>query len=326
LKTAGITLAYFVQSTYRDLRIMKFLRLLLVLFFSSTSFTSLLAVVVQSGTASNLTAPADDPGWAAVATITAPAGPASAIFLGNVAGFGWFLTANHVSLGNATLTIGGNPYTNFAGIDRIGSTDMKVFRVDAAVAANTPVTLASNTPAVGSPVVMIGFGATGAPVTWNTANATWISPGANASGYDWTGPSVKQWGNNQIHEKGSTFYSPNISIITDFDNTANEGQGSLGDSGGAVFFKNGSNWELIGLMVAVGVTSNGTTYGGAFVGQPGSTSVSWIQGNPNAKSVTFSAEISQYRTEILQAIPEVSSLGLLALGALLLYRRNAGGR
>jgi len=305
---------------------MKLPRLVLVLLLSATSFTNLPAVVVQNGTAANLIAPVDDPGWAAVGTISAPGGPATAIFLGNVGGYGWFLTANHVSLGNATLTIGGTPYTAIAGVDRIGSTDMKVFRVDSTIAGITPVTLASTTPSVGSDVVMIGFGATGTFMTWDTSVNPWTSPGVNASGYAWTGPNVKQWGNNQIHEKGSTFYSPNLSIITDFDNTAGEGQGSVGDSGGAVFYKNGLNWELIGLMVAVGSTTNGTMYGGAFTGQPASTSVSSIQGNPNAKSVTFSAEISQYRTDILQAIPEASSIGLLSLGTLLLFRRNSRGR
>lgn len=198
--------------------------------------------------------------------------------------------------------------------------------MDAPIAAITAVTLASTTPAVGSDVVMVGFGATGTFVSWDTTTDPWTSPGADASGYDWAGPNVKQWGSNQIHEKGSTVYSPNISIITDFDNTAGEGQGSRGDSGGAVFYKNGLNWELIGLMVAVGVTTNGSLYGGAFVGQPDSTSVSFIQGNPNAKSVTFSAEISQYRSDILQAIPEVSSFGLLALGGLLFFRRISARR
>ncbi len=301
---------------------MKLPSVVLALASSALSLTPLHAVVVQNGTAANLTAPVDDPGWAAVGTITAPMGPASAIFLGNEDGFGWFLTANHVSLASATLTIGGINYTAFSDINQIGTTDMKVFRVDVAVGAITPVTLASTTPAAGSAVVMMGFGATGTFMTWDTSTDPWTSPGLNASGYSWTGPNVKRWGTNVIHETGSTVFSPNLSIITDFDNTDGEAQASRGDSGGAVFYKNGLNWELVGLMVAVGVTSNGTTYGSSFTGQPSETSVSWRSGNPNAKSVTFAAQISEYHSEILQAIPEVSSMGLLSLGALLLGRRK----
>ncbi len=288
------------------------------------SLSPLQAVVVQDGTAANLVAPIDDPGWEAIGTIPAPAGPATAIFLGNVGGFGWFLTANHVSLVSATLTIGGVDYTAFSGIDQIGSTDMKVFRVDSAVAGITPVTLASTTPVVGTEIVMAGFGATGTFVTWDADTNPWTSPGPDASGYAWTGPNVKQWGTNVIHETESTIYSPNLSILTDFDAVAGEGQGSLGDSGGAFFYKNGLNWELIGLIVAVAATPDGMTYTDSFFGQPGLTSVSHIDGVPEAKSITIAAQISEYRSDILQAIPEVSTLGLFALGALIFTSRRFG--
>jgi len=302
---------------------MKFPSALLPLVCSALSLSPLRAVVVQNGNAANLVAPLDDPGWDAIGTISTPAGPATAIFLGNNGGYGWFLTADHVSLTSATLNIGGIDYTAFLDVDQIGTTDMKVFRVNAVVAAITPVTLASTTPAVGLEVVMAGFGATGTFMTWDTTTAPWTSPGAGASGYAWTGPNVKRWGTNVIHETGSTVYSPNLSIITDFDDGNGEAQATLGDSGGAMFYKNGMNWELIGLMVAVAATPDGTNYINSFVGQPGSTSVSFVNGNPSAKSVTFAAQISEYRSDILQAIPEVSSLGFLALASLLLARRSS---
>ncbi len=281
------------------------------------------AVVVHNGTPANLLAPVDDPGWNAIGTISAPAGPASAIFLGNNDGFGWFLTANHVSLSSATLNIGVNNYTVFSGIDQIGTTDIKVFRVNAPVLGITPVTLASSTPAAGADVVMVGFGATGTFATWNAGTDPWTSPGSDASGYEWTGPNVKQWGTNVLHQSGVTDYPPNLSIVTDFDNVAGEGQGSRGDSGGAVFYKNGMNWELIGMMVTVGVTPNGTDYFSSFTGQPSETSVSFINGVPAAKSVTFSAQISDYRSDILNAIPEITTLGFLVFGSLLLARRTS---
>jgi hypothetical protein len=286
----------------------------LVLFLASNAH----AMLVYDGTAANLSAPIDDPGWDAVGTIyvgSASNKPASAVFLGNDGGFGWFLTANHVSLSSATLTIGGNTYNVFANQTQIGSVDLKVFRVDTTISNISAVTLAYTVPSVGTSVTMVGYGKTGTKTTWNTSKSPWTSPGGGAEGYTWSDPNVKRWGTNTVYESNATYSSASNLLVTDFDAVAGEAQGSLGDSGGSVFTKNGLNWELAALVINVGVT-NGIAYGGSFSGQPESTSVAAIVGQPAAKSVTFSIQIANYRTDILNAIPEPSTIGLAVAGLL----------
>ena len=288
--------------------------ILLVLFGSDAR-----AVLVYDGTAANLSAPTDDPGWDAVGSIyinTASNSPATAIFLGNNGDSAWFLTANHVNLANATLSIGGSTYTTFAGIDQIGTVDLQVFRIDTTIAGITPVTLASTVPNAGAAVTMIGYGKTGTKVTWDTSGGTWTSPGAGAEGYTWSGDNVKRWGTNSVLTRNISTGSGNL-LVTDFDNTAGEAQASLGDSGGAVFRKSGPNWTLTALMVAVGHIEGSTLSFSGFTGQPSSTSVDSITGAPSDKSVTYSVQIADYRTEILSAIPEPATAALVLCGLLL---------
>ena len=282
--------------------------------FSLLALLEARAVLTYNGTAANLVAPVDDPGWLSVASISGPGdNPATAIFLGNSGGYGWFLTASHVGLTNATLTINGTNFTAFAGQTSNATADLKVFRVDTLVTGVAPVSLASSTPSAGSPVTMIGHGRTGNFTTWTIpgGNATWTSPGTDASGYDWATPNVMRWGTNAIHQKDIALST--VSFITDFDAVDGEAQGSRGDSGGAVFFKNGLDWELVGMIYGVGTIGPSS----AFIGQPNNTSVSSITSSPGSKSVTFSAQIANYNGWIQTAtgIPEPSTAGLVVAGA-----------
>ena len=284
------------------------------------------AVLVYNGTSANLSAPSDDPGWDAVATIyrTSPStDPATAIFLGNEGGFGWFLTANHVNLSSATLTIGGNDYTAFSSITQIGTIDLKVFRVNTTIAGITPVTLSSTVPNVNASVTMVGYGKTGTYTTWDTSNNPWTSPGGGAEGYEWSNPNVKSWGTNTVLERNINTASGML-LATDFDNVAGEAQGSLGDSGGAVFRKTGMNWELAAVIIAVGRVENSTLSFSNFAGQPSNTSVAGITGEPNNKSTTYAVQIANYRTNILNAIPEPGLAGFAAalLSLYLVTRRR----
>ena len=267
-------------------------------------------VLVYNGTEANRSAPADDPGWSAVGTISAPAGPATAVFLGNNAAAAWFLTASHVSLAGATLSIGGNSYTVFSSASQISTADLMVFCVDSTLAGISPVTLSSSVPDINAQLTMLGNGKTGTKVTWDTANNPWTSPGSGAEGYVWTDPNVKQWGTNTVLARNLTLGTSTV-LATAFDAADGEAQGSLGDSGGAVFNKNGTQWELAALIVAVGRIECGILYGANFAGQPGSTSVADITGLPNDKSVTYSVQIANYKSAILSAIPEPDPLALL---------------
>jgi len=102
------------------------------------------------------------------------------------------------------------------------------------------------------------------------------------------------------------------SVVTDFDDVAGEAQGILGDSGGGVFNLNTAGtpsplddyWELAGSIVTVGT----------FSGQPGNTAV---YGN-----ATYAVDISQYRTAILNTIPEPQIALLVLIGSSLLAIRK----
>jgi hypothetical protein len=106
------------------------------------------------------------------------------------------------------------------------------------------------------------------------------------------------------------------SFGTNFTNAgglANEAQGASGDSGGAVFYNNGGNWELAGMMHA------NTTYSG----QPADTAV--------FNNATFAADIATYYDAIDVAtdgsltaspIPEPSTAIMTILGSSILFRRN----
>ena len=257
----------------------------------------------------------------------------SGIYLGH----GVVLTAAHVGAG--TVVLGGTSYTPVAGSavqlvdpDDSQPTDLVLFRINpnptlpALPALNIPLT----TPAVGTSVVLAGNGRNRDPnltfydVSGTNPNFTWTelpdSTGAEASGYKWAAGNTLRWGNNFTENvslvgapAGETVdvnggFGDIRSFITAFDDNINlvsEAQAADGDSGGAVFDAAGN---LIGLMHSIDV----------FEDQPGATA---IFGN-----ITYAADLSHYRSQIVAYIPEPSSAGILLLaacGALAARRRRA---
>jgi hypothetical protein len=192
-------------------------------------------------------------------------------------------------------------------------TDLRLFRItsDPGLANLSMIT---SPLAVNSSLTLIGYGRnreTG-QTHWNITvvpgpdNDIWTEvtppPPANASGYKWATGNTKRWGTNTL-EGFQTFNAGNGNVTgfyTDFDNTTNEAQGSTGDSGGGVFYFDGTQWQLAGLMLAIG----------GFDGQPSETSVF---GNR-----TFMADLSEYQSWIMVAIPEPSTYALLLLGVAVL--------
>jgi hypothetical protein len=272
------------------------------------------AVVINSefGTG-NTNAPADDPGWANMGLING----ASGIYLGS----GWVLTAAHVGLGS--ISFGGisyNPLSNSlvtltnTTVGRTTNTDLVMFQLTSQPAGLGSLTLASTAPTLGAPVTMIGAGRDRGDFTqWsvNTSVSPWswavTNSGGNFAGYQTLETSAMRWGTNTVYAKDfwldATNGVPDVrSFATRFDASGlftDEAQAVLGDSGGAVFGKNGSDWELQGVIFTVA----------GFSGQP-SAVTNAVYGN-----LTYAADLSYYAPQIMSLVPEPSTYALLALSA-----------
>lgn len=259
----------------------------------------------------NTSAPFDDPGWANVGTVN----NGSAVYLGNR----WAITATHVWTGPTTFS--GTTYQNVPGSEitlsnngaagQTAFTDLVLYQL-ASDPGLPALTISSSTPANGSNVTMIGAGRNrGAFTTWNVDTATtpfvWtVASGSavNAAGYFWDSTRTMRWGTNAIEGAGWITYTIDnqksaYAVRTQFNDlfgSPTEGQAAPGDSGGAIFRKNGGTWELAGVMLVTDAIS----------GQPGGTAVF---GNN-----TFSADLSYYRSQIVAVVPEPGGIALVAVG------------
>jgi hypothetical protein len=292
---------------------------------STTLFLTLLlpshGVIVAGGDGTqNTTAPAtNDFGFANVGLVfdSADGIYVSGVYLGN----GWMISAYHgVRNGSGGFTFGdvslaGNSYTVDAGSAVRLTTgpspaDLAVFHLAGPEPSLPSISLSAVTPLPASTLAMAGNGRNRAVAEthWNvntlTDPDTWTitpSPG-DRQGYFYLLGASKRWGNNLRTTDALLTIDTGFGMSTVFrtafsnDPTAipNEAQGAPGDSGGGVFFFNGLNWELSGIMLAVGTLN----------GQPAETAVFGDQ--------TFIADIATYRSQITSIIPEPST-GLLAV-------------
>lgn len=274
-------------------------------------------------TTGNTTAPGDDPGFANVGQLNS----ASAIYLGNR----WVLTASHVGAG--TVVFGGNAYTATGPVTQLTNpdtsfTDMVLFQISTDPGLPSLV-ISPTAPALGDDLVMIGNGA-----NRNAFRSYYtVTPNAGPNNDTWTvaggpGPGVKElflagsgqdvrWGTNDVeftNIDGNSGFGVVRSFVTQFNDDPSgrpfEAQGVSGDSGSAAFRKVGMNWELLGMTHAVGNVNNLDNI-------PGFPSTSII-----GESLTFIADLSYYRTQILTIIPEPGSAALGGLALLGLLRRR----
>lgn len=264
------------------------------------------AVIIAGGDGTgNTNAPANDPGWANVGRDSSV--PSSVVYLGA----NWFLTAYHIeNLDNPTsVLLNGSTY----GVDtsswhRLSASgfnaDLAMFRATTTVTGLPTLTLSSSPIATGAAVTMIGDGVDRASSLsyWDSAwNPTDSADGVH-SGYYWAASTgTKRWGQNLADGSGmlndgfgTTHY---FSTAFDADGGPNEAQGALYDSGGGVFFQDGANWELAGIMLAVdGHVSDAAAFG----------------------DHTYIADLAPYHDQIaaIMAIPEPAGVFLAGLGVL----------
>jgi hypothetical protein len=289
------------------------------------------AVVLHTGNG-NTTAPGDDPGFNYVGISST--GGASFVYLGNQ----YAISANHVNIsGSVQLRPTGGAFQSFTvdpnafgvGIatkqlksSDNSNADLKLFRLTTDPGL-VPLSIISTAPTSGQDVVMIGNGLShGTDRQWNvTAGPTWNevppNPGPpNVAGFDVVVPRVIRWGLNEIDQTGlftnlgggagtldyftTEFNDPTFFPGTDTLFGADEAQAVNGDSGGAIFSKIAGNWYLAGLINAEG----------KFEQQPSNTSVF---GN-----ASILADLSQYRSQIIAAIPEPGTLTIALSGAIVM--------
>ncbi len=287
-----------------------------------------MAVVISSGDGSgNTSNPVNEAGysdfgfWGNVGL----QGSGSAVYLGD----NWVLTAFHINGQgqpsgvelngqfyardqNTTSVRLQNPDGGGSETDPSVDTDLRMFRLSQTPVGLPAVTMGTATPEVGDEVLMIGYGRDRqvALTYWDAAGNEFSSPsGATiASGYKWDSDRTKRWGANTIHQVNliteASGFGDIHAVSTRFDSSAPdavnfEAQAAGGDSGGAVFVRNGQGWALAGLMHSVGNPDNIPPVEAAiFTGQ------------------TFISDLSFYHDQILTVIPEPSTWCLLAVGLL----------
>ena len=269
------------------------------------------ALVVSGGTG-NTTAPADLPGWADVGNLNG----STCVYLGD----GWVLTAGHVGPGNPVF--GGIDYT-WNGVTRqihdpaspSTNADLIMFQLTTDPVSLPALTIGSAAPPVDAQITAVGCGfSRAASETW--WNSSWQEQTGTPAyaGFNWnTSDSSKRWGTANV--AGSARGDDGTGTTTDFLYTifsstggSNAMQAATHDSGSAVFYKSGSQWELSGIILAVATYS----------GQPADTAV--------YGDATYFADLSQYAPQIdAVLVPEPSSLVLLAAGAAGLWIYRARG-
>ena len=251
------------------------------------------AVLIDSGDGTgNTTPPADDPGFDHVG---------KKVGLGVIyVGYGWVLSAAHVGMDDVVFA--GVPYPALSGsrivLIHSGTTqaDLELFRIGPAPSL-PPLPIRASEPGLDDPVIMIGNG-------YGRGDALSIFPPPSVDdGYYWDSSRAMRWGTNvvdSIEPDLATRSFVTHSFATSFSRsgTVDECQATNGDSGGAVFIKNAGTWELAGVLHAVAV----------FEEQLGGLEETAIYGN-----LTYSSDLSKYRTQILDIVTPVCGNGYLTI-------------
>jgi hypothetical protein len=213
--------------------------------------------IVDANSTTNTTDPGGGVPWANVGSVNGGSGT----YIGN----GWVLTAAHVGAGPIAFDSGTfqpdgrvirlkNPDTSLA--------DMLLYHL--VLTPGLPDSfISSSTPAVASLVDLVGYGR-----IRGSAEQSYSSEDGPKFGFNWSANGIKSYGTNQIQSGVETLtvfgagsfrgfildFTPTPTLFTPpppFVNTVREAQVATGDSGGAVFYKNGATWELAGMIEAL---------------------------------------------------------------------------
>lgn len=230
-----------------------------------------------------------DPGWANVGTVNSNG--YSCVYLGSYASGYWVISAAHViSSDTGSVTINGSSYSVVSGsgvqLSNVGNStypfaDLYLFRVagDSALASLSNLTLASSTPnpASSPSITTIGWG--GGVESYGTFTLTSRNNAPGAIAVTGSGGGVLPYQSTLLYGTSSS-----VALIA-------------GDSGGAMFYKSGNTWQLVGINEASSYYSN-----------------------PSPPYTSVGSQISTYYSQIdayITAVPEPATCGLMAGGAAL---------
>ncbi len=184
-------------------------------------------------------------------------------YLGNWNGFvgtqisaNQFITAAHVggSVGGSFIGSDGIAYTTTAVATR---NDLAVWTVSGQLPTAAP--LYRGTSETSLDMVLFGRGVgRGAEVS-----APSSTDANRLRGWEWGSNAALRWGTNRFDFAQSSYAGVGPALIGDFDRNggAEESTVSGGDSGGAAFVRNGSEWQLAGIIFGVQSTVRTTPSG-----------------------------------------------------------------
>jgi hypothetical protein len=186
-------------------------------------------------------------------------------YLGTAIALKYFITAHHVggSVGQ-TFDFRGLRYTT-VGVTNDPASDLSLWRICGTFPEYAQIY--TNTNEAGQSFVVIGRGTQrGAPVT--TTN---FLGAVKTNGWQWgLYDGVRRWGENAVTGvvDGDSIFGSGLGELLQatFDTSggSNECHISFGDSGGALFIKDGSVWKLAGINYAVDGPYNTTNTGPGF--------------------------------------------------------------
>jgi hypothetical protein len=170
-------------------------------------------------------------------------------FLGTAIAPHYFVTAKHLGTGPTQFSYHGVDYVIVRSFEDSGS-DLRIFEVEGTLPIYAP--LYSRSDEVGQHLVVIGRG---------TQRGAERVVNGQLRGWEYgPGDGVQRWGENEVARivRGALY------VLFDRAGLPQESHLSAGDSGGAVFLKDGKAWKLAGINSDVDTFASGPDRGGPF--------------------------------------------------------------